>query len=82
MTKEECKKNIDLIEAHTNVLIGYTSGVSVSNETHRRYIFFKKDRDGGFFIVTLKKKKKKREGNNALPCSFVFYNQSGFMPIV
>lgn len=58
MTKEECKKNIDLIEAHTNVLIEYTSGISISNETNRRYIFFKKDRDGGFLIVTLKKYKK------------------------
>ena len=52
MTKEE---NIDLIEAHTNVLIEYTSGISISNETNRRYIFFKKDRDGGFSIVTLNK---------------------------
>ena len=55
LTKEECKKNIDLIEAHINVLIEYTSGISISNETNRRFIFFKKDRDGGFLIVTLNK---------------------------
>ena len=55
MTKEECKKNIDLIEAHTNVLIEYMSGISISNETNRRYIFFKKDTDGGILMVALNK---------------------------
>lgn len=53
MTKEECKKNIDLIEAHTNMLVQYTSNIAKSDKTIPYYIFFKKDTDGGILIVTL-----------------------------